>query len=168
MCAVLLAPSVKPIAVKYIYIYIFIYLYSSLSLRLSAALTGPISVEFYIGHFYEKSVAKIQMWLKSGKNIWKFTRKYEWVLILRATRNGHKSLSSIALIWGCWVIRGIINFMGKDQSFWCLYPALSNVYRMTNRMSLIIYFFLFHVMAPTCFGNNYAIFREQLNSFWVT
>jgi hypothetical protein len=23
---------------------------------------------------------------------------------------------------------------------------------------------LFHVMAPTCFGNNYAIFREQLSS----
>jgi hypothetical protein len=27
------------------------------------------------------------------------------------------------------------------------------------------FYFLFHVMAPTYFGNNYAIFREQLNSF---
>jgi hypothetical protein len=28
--------------------------------------------------------------------------------------------------------------------------------------------FLFHVTAPTCFGNNYAIIREQLRSFRVT
>jgi hypothetical protein len=28
-----------------------------------------------------------------------------------------------------------------------------------------LYLFLFHVMAHTCFGNNYSIFREQLNSF---
>jgi hypothetical protein len=30
------------------------------------------------------------------------------------------------------------------------------------------YILLFHVMAPTCLGNNYAIFKEQLSSFWVT
>jgi hypothetical protein len=30
------------------------------------------------------------------------------------------------------------------------------------------YFFLFHVMAPRSFGNNYAMFRELLSSFRVT
>jgi hypothetical protein len=35
---------------------------------------------------------------------------------------------------------------------------------MTNKMQRIIYLFLFHVMAPTCFDNNYAIFTEHLSS----
>jgi hypothetical protein len=38
-------------------------------------------------------------------------------------------------------------------------------YVENNQSNSLNYIFLFHVMAPTCFDNNYAIFREHLISF---
>jgi len=48
-----------------------------------------------------KSVEKIQIWLKSRKNIGHFTRIYEYALVLLAALNGHKALTSIELVSGC-------------------------------------------------------------------
>jgi hypothetical protein len=44
-----------------------------LSARISAAPTGRISVKFDINNFYENVLRNSKIWLKSGKNIGRFT-----------------------------------------------------------------------------------------------
>jgi hypothetical protein len=56
-------------------------------------------------------------------------------------------------------INNVLRFLGVPI------PCMIKSERMTNKMHRNIYFFLFHVVAPTYLGNNYAIFREQLSSF---
>jgi len=58
---------------------------------ISAALNGRISVKLDAKEFCEKSVRKIQTWLHSGKNIGQFTSRPEYVLLLPAALNRHKS-----------------------------------------------------------------------------
>jgi hypothetical protein len=41
-------------------------------------------------------------------------------------------------------------------------------YVENDQQNVLYYILLFHVVPATCFGNNYAIFREQLSSFSVT
>ena len=67
----------------------------------SAVPTGRISVKFYIGDFLWKSVKKTETWLQSGKNIGHFTWRPKYVLLLPATLNHHKSLSSSDMVSGC-------------------------------------------------------------------
>jgi len=52
--------------------------------------------QFDVGTFM-----KIQIWLKSRKNIGDFTRRSEYALFLLATLNRHKALTSIELVSGC-------------------------------------------------------------------
>ena len=64
------------------------------SSSLSAALTAPISVKFGFEHFYENLSRNSECGSNRAKIVGKLTCRREWVLLLLATPNGHKSLSS--------------------------------------------------------------------------
>jgi hypothetical protein len=62
-----------------------------LSACVSSAPTGRISVKFRIGSLLRKYIEKIQIWLTLEENIWHFTRRPEFILLLPAKLNHHKS-----------------------------------------------------------------------------
>jgi hypothetical protein len=101
-----------------------------------------------------------------GHSIMEFTylTNYTASLSQKTLKSSSAKLNTYEIKWQ-W-------FLNHKQTsliqFWFLYRVLSNMQGITNKMHWITYFFLFHVKARTCFGNNNAIFREQLSSFWVT
>jgi len=53
---------------------------------------GRIFFTFYIGNFCEKTVKKIQIWLKTDKYMRHFTQRSKYILFLPATYIRHKNI----------------------------------------------------------------------------